>query len=276
MARIRTVKPEFWVSEQIVECSTNARLLFIGLWNFCDDAGRHPASIRRIKMEVFPGDAFSDEDVAGWVDELVASGLLCHYESQGKCYLAVTGWDRHQKIEHPTVRYPGPFDDHSTNVRRTLDERSPLEGKGREGKGEEGNGEGKGKEGKDISVGQKPDRTAEARQVCDHYRTYHPKAHTTAKSKEWRSVQARLAEGFTAEDLIEAIDGAHLTPYNLGANDRGQKYLGLELILRTGDQVTRFIENNRDPPRPVNDRERRSLDGAREWLARRERGNATE
>lgn len=31
MARIRSIKPEFWVSEQIGECSTNARLTFIGL-----------------------------------------------------------------------------------------------------------------------------------------------------------------------------------------------------------------------------------------------------
>ena len=42
MARIRTIKPEFWTSEQVVDCSPTARLLFIGLWNFCDDGGVHP------------------------------------------------------------------------------------------------------------------------------------------------------------------------------------------------------------------------------------------
>ena len=32
MARIRTVKPEFWTDEKVVECSIPARLLFIGLF----------------------------------------------------------------------------------------------------------------------------------------------------------------------------------------------------------------------------------------------------
>ena len=48
MARIRTVKPEFWTSEQVAECTPIARLAFIGIWNFCDDNGIHPASIKRL------------------------------------------------------------------------------------------------------------------------------------------------------------------------------------------------------------------------------------
>jgi hypothetical protein len=57
-SRMRTVKPEFWTSEQVVECSPNARLLFIGLWNFCDDSGIHPAATKRLKRDVFPADNF--------------------------------------------------------------------------------------------------------------------------------------------------------------------------------------------------------------------------
>jgi len=34
MARIRTIKPEFWTAEQVMELSRDARLLFIGMWNF--------------------------------------------------------------------------------------------------------------------------------------------------------------------------------------------------------------------------------------------------
>ena len=41
MARIRSIKPEFWTAEQVMECSPMARLLFIGMWNFCDDGGNH-------------------------------------------------------------------------------------------------------------------------------------------------------------------------------------------------------------------------------------------
>lgn len=138
MARIRTIKPEFWVSEQVVECSTTARLLFIGLWNFCDDAGRHPLKPRTIKMKVFPAD---DIDCAPLLAELADNGLIETYDVKGEQYLQVTGWN-HQKIEKPTVRFPSPSDGRplddpsttdSTTPRRPVDDPSPPEGKGREG-----------------------------------------------------------------------------------------------------------------------------------------------
>src|SRR5690242_10345437 len=104
MARIRTIKPEFWCSEQVVECSPTARLLFIGLWTFCDDSGVHPASLARTKMEVFPGDAITLEEIAVLMEELKAASLLTEYEGTGKIYWQVTGW-RHQKIDKPTYKY---------------------------------------------------------------------------------------------------------------------------------------------------------------------------
>lgn len=145
MARIRTIKPEFWVSEQVVECSTTARLLFIGLWNFCDDAGIHSASPRSLKMEVFPGDDFTADDVQKLVDELIAAGLLVFYEVGGKGYWKVTGW-HHQKIEKPTKKHPEPqdsttslqsFDNHSATTRRPFYESSTTEGSLMESNGEE-------------------------------------------------------------------------------------------------------------------------------------------
>jgi len=124
MARHRTVKPEFWTSEQIVECSPSARLMFIGLWTFCDDAGRHPASIRRLLMEVFPGDNITVDQVRGLMNELIEQELVVEYEAQGVAYWEVTGFTKHQKIERPTYRFPGQFDEPSTSPRRALDEPS--------------------------------------------------------------------------------------------------------------------------------------------------------
>jgi hypothetical protein len=117
VSRIRSIKPEFWSSEQVMECSTNARLLFIGLWNFCDDAGRHPLAPKQIKALVFPGDDFSVDDIARMLDELSTSGLITTYTVDGKEYLYVTGWS-HQKIDRPQkAKFPAPVDDHSSNPR---------------------------------------------------------------------------------------------------------------------------------------------------------------
>lgn len=130
MARIRSIKPEFWSSEQVMECSLNARLLFIGLWNFCDDAGRHPLAHRQIKALVFPGDDLSTSDIKRMFDELSTNGLIETYTIDGKEYFQVTGW-RHQKIDRPqSAKYPAPLTEHSTNVRDGKDE-------GEEGKGKE-------------------------------------------------------------------------------------------------------------------------------------------
>lgn len=138
MARIRSIKPEFFTSEQLAECSTNARLLFIGMWCFCDDNGVHPAQPMTLKMQVFPGDSFTKEQINGMVDELKSAGLLCEYDIDGKAYWRVTGWKKHQKIDRPSYKYPLPeSDEPSTSHRRTLDDGHPPESKGVEGKGKE-------------------------------------------------------------------------------------------------------------------------------------------
>lgn len=133
MARIRSVKPEFWSSEQVMECSPMARLMFIGLWNFCDDAGNHVASAKTIKAEIFPGDDISSVDVQRLLDELSSNGLIAFYTSDSKEFLHVTGWKKHQKIDKPTYKHP-PF---SADARRALDESSTPEWSGEERKGEE-------------------------------------------------------------------------------------------------------------------------------------------
>ena len=141
MARIRTIKPEFWTSEQVMECSPTARLLFIGMWNFCDDAGIHPASAKTLKAEVFPADDINATDVQRLVDDLLTNGLIVEYESAGKRYWQVTGW-HHQKIEKPNYKHPKqeiqqPIADDSTTSRRPFADHSTPEGKGMEGKGKE-------------------------------------------------------------------------------------------------------------------------------------------
>ena len=131
MARIRTIKPEFWTSEQVMECEPLTRLLFIGIWNFCDDHGRHPFSPKQIKALIFPGDDIPTESVRRMLDELSAHGLIKTYTVECKDYFEVTGW-AHQKIDkRQDPKFPAPFDEDSANVRRMVS----TEGNGEEGIG---------------------------------------------------------------------------------------------------------------------------------------------
>lgn len=128
MPRIRTIKPEFWTSGQVADCSPVARLLFIGMFNFCDDHGVHPACTKRLKMQVFPADQLSYDAIQAMIDELLAAGLLYAYQVGGEDYWLVTGWAKHQKIDKPTYRHPIPGSrvqvDHSTATRRVVAEQS--------------------------------------------------------------------------------------------------------------------------------------------------------
>lgn len=129
-----------------MECSPIARLLFIGMWNFCDDGGNHPASARTLKAEIFPSDDFTSTDVQRLLDELSTNSLIVLYTAQGKDFYHVTGWEKHQKIDRPTIKHP-PYSEELETTRRTLGESSPPEGNGMEGNGKEldleGNGENK-------------------------------------------------------------------------------------------------------------------------------------
>lgn len=143
MARIRTVKPEFWTSEQVMECSALARLLFIGIWNFCDDAGNHPLSPKTLKALVFPGDDITANQVADLLAELESNGLLSVYSHSTKLYLHVNGW-HHQKIDKPTIKHPSfvqPLDDRSSRPTTDVDEDS-SNGSGGLTPGVEGEGNG--------------------------------------------------------------------------------------------------------------------------------------
>lgn len=145
MARMRMIKPEFWVSEQIAECSTKARLTFIGLLNFCDDNGVHPAKPKTLKAELYPMDDFSAVDLASWIDELVSVGLVAEFTYEGVAFWHVTGWAKHQKIDRPSCKYPAPPALNSSSAPRKLSESSPNARRGpppgEDRKGEDRKGE---------------------------------------------------------------------------------------------------------------------------------------
>ena len=117
MARLRSIKYEFWSSPQVVSCSLPARLLFVGLWNFCDDNGVHAASVSRLRIEVFPQDNLTDESIRSMIGELLDAGLLATYLVGDEAFWCVTGWSKHQRIDRPTYRHPLP----DGNVKRMDD-----------------------------------------------------------------------------------------------------------------------------------------------------------
>ena len=211
MSRIRTIKPEFWVSEQVVACSLPARLLFIGIWNFADDNGVIPASAKQLKMQIFPGDDFTATQVQAMVNELLAQSLLAEFEHECRHYWYVTGW-RHQKIDKPNPKFPPPpkVAEHSTTVPRTVGEELPT---GNRSFGEKSLAEGKGRDsnlGKEGKEGEKTitapdgadiDKPAYPPEFEQTWKIYPARSGGNSKPTAYSAWKARRKEGATAEAL---------------------------------------------------------------------------
>jgi hypothetical protein len=106
MARIRSIKPEFFSDEKIMELSPTARLAFIGLWCYADDSGNQDASVKQTHARIFPGDSVNVESC---VAELLTHGLLMEYSVNGSRYWNIPNFRKHQKINRPSPpRVPGP------------------------------------------------------------------------------------------------------------------------------------------------------------------------
>lgn len=98
-----------WTNEQLVNCSLAARLLWLGIQSFADDAGVLPARAMTLKMQIFPGDAMTPSDVTEMLQELEGEGLIVTYTAQdGQRYLQVQEWHKLQKIDKPSYKHPVP------------------------------------------------------------------------------------------------------------------------------------------------------------------------
>src|SRR5574343_1467417 len=134
MPRIRTIKPDFWTDEKIVELSPWARLFYIGLWNFADDNGVLECKPKQLKMRIFPAD---DVDVVGLINELVAQGLIEVYEIDGDRFIICRNMRKHQYIDSPrksNLPIPQEYEIRK-NHKKSEEILSGREGKGREKEG---------------------------------------------------------------------------------------------------------------------------------------------
>lgn len=135
MARIRTLKPEFWTDEKIVTLPYETRLFFQGMWNFADDCGHIENEPLRLKLQILPHDPV---DASEQIKALVDAGLV---EQRSGCLL-IPGFEKHQRIDKASsCRFP---EDSTKPLRGRRDTsstpRNKKPRKGREGNGKEGKG----------------------------------------------------------------------------------------------------------------------------------------
>jgi hypothetical protein len=98
MARIRTIKPDFWRDESLALISPEAALLAIGLLNHADDEGYFNAHPKLIESDIFPLRELSNT-ITVMMDELHRIGYIEMYKgTDGKRYGHICNFSKHQVI----------------------------------------------------------------------------------------------------------------------------------------------------------------------------------
>ena len=102
MARIRTIKPEFWRDENLSNVSAEACLLAIGLLNHCDDEGYFNANPKLVESDVFPLRKLSVTTTVA-LRELSSIGYIRVFDgTDGKSYGHIVNFLKHQVINKKT------------------------------------------------------------------------------------------------------------------------------------------------------------------------------
>lgn len=130
MARIRSIKPEFFKSLSVGgNLSIPARLHFIGLWTYADDEGRALDDCRLLKAELWPlDDAMTAKKIDQLQGELAGKGRIIRYRVGDTRLMQIVNFGEHQRIDRKTLsKYPAPtcrLDESSTSQQRAPDEGS--------------------------------------------------------------------------------------------------------------------------------------------------------
>ena len=97
MARIRTIKPEFFTSADIADLTPVSRLFYAFLWTESDREGWLYWKPRNFQMRFFPLEQHNIQELG---DELKAGGLV-HFDTvDGEVVCGLAGFAKHQVINN--------------------------------------------------------------------------------------------------------------------------------------------------------------------------------
>ena len=126
MARIRTIKPEFWRHPVISRLPDQIQLMALALLSMADDEGYFHADPAIVRGEVMPfredlariSECLAHLSKVGWID-------LWDHPEQGQMGVVVN-WSKHQKIDHASKSKLKTYDIRETLARTSRDTRATL------------------------------------------------------------------------------------------------------------------------------------------------------
>lgn len=114
----RIIKESVCLSDDINKLTPEEEIFFYRLITQVDDYGRLDARPQVLRAKCFPlrVDIVSVQMVQVWLKNLVAAELVKLYDVDGKIYLQLTTWERHQRIRAKVSKYPDPDGNYLVDV----------------------------------------------------------------------------------------------------------------------------------------------------------------
>lgn len=245
MARIRTIKPEFFMSEDIGELTVKTRLLYVALWCQADREGIGKFSPTALAAQCMP---YEFSDFQACFTELQKNGHVVVYEAENKKYFYLPTFTEHQRPHHTEKESGFPEFNRELTVNEPFVNRKERE-REREREGEQ---EREGERERNIMSG-KPDET-DAKSIVDYLNEKTGK-HFRHCDSNLKLVKARFREGHSEHDLKNVID---LKCSQWGNDEKYFEYLRPATLFNK-EKFNQYIgEVGVTPPQAKN--------GADEWL----------
>jgi len=106
----RILKETICTSEQIDSLSPEAEAFFYRLIVNCDDFGRLDARIPILKSKCYPLKSIDSKCLQEMLYILRDAGLVFLYSVDGKPFMSLISWEKHQQIRAKRSKYPAPND----------------------------------------------------------------------------------------------------------------------------------------------------------------------
>ena len=104
----RIIKESICTSENVDQLTAFQETFFVRLMVNCDDFGRMDARARIIAARLYPLKDVKPAQIEEALTALESADLIIRYTVDGKPYLQMTTWERHQQIRAKKSKYPSP------------------------------------------------------------------------------------------------------------------------------------------------------------------------
>ncbi|NOQ48726.1 MAG: hypothetical protein GQ576_06295, partial [Methanococcoides sp.] len=168
--------------------------------------------------------------VRRFLSYLEKCGNIRQHKTQLTTVITICNYEHYQSDEAARGTTDETIDE--TAERQQKDNRRDTIEEGKEGK------EGKELDSKPLSS--KPDI---AEKIFGFWCEVMAKGNSKFTAKRKKAVAARIKDGYTEEDFMQAILNCSRSPFHMGENDRQTLYNDLELICRSGEKLESFRDS---------------------------------